>query len=118
MPSLTLEWCIELWGRHIAQAAEMKSAFVAEFDCELTVDWEPDYDGDGYTYSIEAVTVEWQKHRHIITPKSDPELWVIIKRGLALDTEKLRERIHEGIDEALSDGIYERPSYEDMSMGR
>lgn len=106
MPSLNIPWCLELWGKHIAQAAEQKSAFIAEFDCELGIDWEPDYYGDGYTYRVDSVTVEWGKNRHIITQKSDPELWVIIRRGIDNDAEKLRERILDGIGEAVSDQIY------------
>jgi hypothetical protein len=106
MPSLTIPWTLELWGKHIAQAAEQKSAFIAEFDCELSIDWEPDYYGDGYTYRIDAVTVEWGKNRHIITPKSDPDMWVILKRGIDNVAEKLRARILEGISESLSDQIY------------
>ena len=106
MPSITIPWCLELWGKHVAQAADMKSAFIAEFDCELSIDWEPDFHADGYIYSVDAVTVEWGKHRHIITPKSDPEMWVIIKRGIDSDCERLRERILDGISEALSDQIY------------
>lgn len=106
MPSLKIDWCLELWGKHVAQTADKKSAFLAEFDCELGVDWEPDYYGDGYTYHIDSVTVEWGKHRHIITPESDPEMWVILKRGIDADAERLRERILEGIAESLSDEIY------------
>lgn len=106
MPSLNIDWTLELWGNHIAQAADQKAAFIAEFDCELGVDWEPDYYGDGYIYRIDSVTVEWGKHRHIITQKSDPEMWVILKRGIDNEKERLKKRILEGIAEAVSDEIY------------
>lgn len=106
MPSLNIPWTLELWGKHIAQSSDMKSAFVAEFDCELNIDWEPEYYGDGYTYHIDSVTVEWGKNRHIITKRSDPEMWVILKRGIDNDAEKLKERILKGISEAVCDEIY------------
>jgi hypothetical protein len=120
MPSITLEWTLPLTARRPGEFVNKPTGFVAEFDCELTINWWADE--DGYDYELDYVAIDDGKNdRFIISSETDAVLWPLMVRGFEYETRRttfLTERVRECIDEALSDEIYERPSYEDVSMGR
>ncbi len=121
MPSITLEWTLPLIARRPGEFVNKPSGFVAEFDCELTINWWADE--DGYDYELEYVAVDDGKHdRFVITSETDAVLWPCLVRGFEYETRRssfLDDKVRERIDEALSDEVYDSAErYSDMSMGR
>lgn len=108
-------------GRDKALGTHIRG-FVAEFDCSIDVEYSEPAD-----YEIASVTFEQTRFdaEFTVTPKTDPELWAIIKRAFDYDWKgleaKIAEMIHADIGDRKDDVADQR--YEDMrdrhlEMGR
>lgn len=121
MPSITIPWTLSLIGKTTQpNAAGKKIGLLAEFDCELSINYwgESKYQDYGwelqdYGWELDTITVEWSTppQTHVITPKSDPVLWEIIMRGWKADELALSDRIIEEIAEDDDNARYNAPDY-------
>jgi len=89
-------------------AAGDKSHFVTEFDCELEVTL------DGFEdWFINSVVFEGTATRpHIVTPKSDPDLWKLLERAFEHSSIKIADKVMEAAIEARNDRMGDRADYE------
>ena len=77
-----------------------KAGFVAEFDCQIDVDYE-----DDENWEITSVTVEQSRwnDEFSISAKTDPDLWKIVLRSIDADWKAIQEKILEWMGEDYSD---------------
>jgi hypothetical protein len=74
--------------------------FVAEFDCEIEIDYE-----DPDNWEITGLRFEQTKWNpeFTITPKSDPAFWALIDRALKLEDKEIAAKAVERMYEAWED---------------
>ena len=77
-----------------------KAGFVAEFNCQIDVDYE-----DPDNWEITGVTVEQSRwnDEFSISAKTDPDLWKIVLRALDADWKAIKDKILEWMGEDYSD---------------
>lgn len=99
-----------------AALGTIRRGFVAEFDCELTVEYE-----DAENWEITDVRFEQTRFagEFVVSAESDPDLWKLIKRGFDYDWKDLSDKIRECVVNAWEDRRSERGEWlRDMQMGR
>ena len=86
-------------GRDVALNT-IKRGFVAEFDCELVVEYE-----DTDNWEVDHIRFEqtrWNEE-YTVSPTSDPDLWKLVERALEYDWKDLGDKVRELIVEAWYD---------------
>ena len=117
MPSLHIPYTLSLvanTGR--SPSGLIKRGFVAEFDCQIDVDYTDHEDFEVVSFTFEQTTFN---DEFTVTAESDPDLYKLLARGVDYDWLSINERIQEMIASDMSDSCDDRGDWlRDMQMGR